>query len=99
MPQTKDLNTSIAHWIKNPLRRTSEQNHIYNNLNFCRARDKKKSGSVSEPGTLQYTMPRQTFLKHIVNEYAPLMDLENIQVAQCSETSLIFIFLIASEAK
>ena len=25
---------SITHWVKNPLRRTSEHNHKYNYLNF-----------------------------------------------------------------
>ena len=28
------MDASITHWIKNPLRRTSEHNHRYNYLNF-----------------------------------------------------------------
>ena len=33
--------TNIAHWIKNPFRRTSEHNHKYNYLNFLFFHKKK----------------------------------------------------------
>ena len=35
--------TSIAHWIKNPLRRMSEHNHKYNYLNFSFFHQKKST--------------------------------------------------------
>ena len=35
------INTSTVHWIKNPLRGTSEHNHRYNYLNFSVFHGKK----------------------------------------------------------